>query len=745
MTRQRGFLVALALVAVPSLGSAQDGPRGGAGTVTMTRTDYDRLIDLASQPAPGTDPLPVPAALTRVQIRARVDGLAVRASMQLDGEVFRAGVSRVPLIRGATLLEARMGDRPLPLLADGGSHFALLSGPSTFSATLDVGTAVTTTPGRGTFTLPVPEAGSATATIDVAGDQTDVRLSPGLIQRRTSFGGRTIVEATLDPGTSTQVSWSTRDSAPTVAARDVRLLSEVKTLVTIGDADVRLLSLVDVNVLQGEPAQLEIDLPPGYEVSSVTGPSLDRSETLTGQVRIFILDPALRRHQFLIGLEREKPGSSFKLETGLPAVVAAQRETGEVAIEGVGTLEIAAADIPGMHRIDIREVDRTLAGVARQSLLAAFRYQSAADVPTVLALDVRRFPDAPVLAAVAERAVATTLLTSEGRALTEVTLWVRNRAQAFLKVGLPTGASMLSVEVAGEPAKPAEATDGTRVPLLRPGFRPGGAYAVSFVYLHTATAFAGKGNMQMLLPRMDMPVNIVEWELFVPDRYRVDRFAGNVMKADLVEQFASARGSEREDAWKPAVLPASPGQIVGRVTDSAGGVVPGVSVLAEASGRRQSVTTDANGLFVLTSVPSGPLNITAEIAGFRSVRRPLVFDQRPRQVDFTLEPSALTETVTVTAEAPFIDMRASERSMTVSGSGFGTAPGTAGGVQSQSQASRGQPNQTPSMNVQNLQRKAAGVLPVRVDVPRAGTSHRFVRPLVIDEDTVVSFRYRRRR
>jgi hypothetical protein len=49
------------------------------------------------------------------------------------------------------------------------------------------------------------------------------------------------------------------------------------------------------------------------------------------------------------------------------------------------------------------------------------------------------------------------------------------------------------------------------------------------------------------------------------------------------------------------------------------------------------------------------------------------------------------------------------------------------------------------MNVQNLQRKAAGVLPVRIDVPRAGTSHRFVKPLVIDEETVVSFRYRRRR
>jgi len=37
-----------------------------------------------------------------------------------------------------------------------------------------------------------------------------------------------------------------------------------------------------------------------------------------------------------------------------------------------------------------------------------------------------------VLAAVADRAVATTLVTSEGRALTEVRVALQNRAQPFL-------------------------------------------------------------------------------------------------------------------------------------------------------------------------------------------------------------------------------------------------------------------------------------------------------------------------
>ena len=50
----------------------------------------------------------------------------------------------------------------------------------------------------------------------------------------------------------------------------------------------------------------------------------------------------------------------------------------------------------------------------------------------------------------------------------------------------------------------------------------------------------------------------------------------------------------------------------------------------------------------------------------------------------------------------------------------------------------------PSQNVMNLQRRTAGVLPIRVDVPRAGTSHQFVKPLVVDQETVVKLRYKRR-
>ena len=51
-------------------------------------------------------------------------------------------------------------------------------------------------------------------------------------------------------------------------------------------------------------------------------------------------------------------------------------------------------------------------------------------------------------------------------------------------------------------------------------------------------------------------------------------------------------------------------------------------------------------------------------------------------------------------------------------------------------------NQAASANVLNLQKRVAGVLPISIDVPRAGTSFRFVRPLVVDEESKVTFSYK---
>jgi hypothetical protein len=201
--------------------------------------------------------------------------------------------------------------------------------------------------------------------------------------------------------------------------------------------------------------------------------------------------------------------------------------------------------------------------------------------------------------------------------------------------------------------KPVLGSDGARVPLLRPGFRPpggsasgpsgGGSYQVSFVYLQSGEAYAKKGDARLTLARVDLAISLLEWELFLPEGFQVKRFEGDVLPQQLVASTMYP------------VLPE------GVMQGNIGGINETVTVT------RQGAAEKAAG------------------ADF-NVRR----DAPPPP-----------------PEAP---------------------PAVNAG----------------SVNVQNLQRKISGVLPVRIDVPRAGQSYMFVRPVVIDEDTTVRFTYRAR-
>jgi hypothetical protein len=185
------------------------------------------------------------------------------------------------------------------------------------------------------------------------------------------------------------------------------------------------------------------------------------------------------------------------------------------------------------------------------------------------------------------------------------------------------------------------------------------------VYLESGAAYAKKGDARLTLARVDLPISLLEWELFLPEGFQVKRFEGDVLPQQLVAS-----------TLMPVMPEGVPGGVVGGVPGGAivGGVNEAITAARQAAGDK---TEGADAQFrVERNAQGAPL------------------------------PPPPPPTVAVTAPA--------------------------------SQSNIG------SVNVQNLQRKISGVLPVRIDVPRAGHSYMFVRPVVIDEDTTVRFTYRAR-
>ncbi len=392
------------LMSVPAF--AQDKitpPVPQAGNVTLPLQESNRLLELANKSPRRVETAPLPYTIKRGDLKMRVANETVLGTVQLQGETFNKGETKVALTSGMTILDARQEGKGLPLEQEGGTQTAILAGPAEFSVVLDAGLPLNIETGRASFTLPVPSAGSVRLILEVPGDHTNVKLNPGLITSRESANGNTTIEATLVPGQPANIWWATREVVAPVVPREVRFLSNVKTLVSVSEAEIRLAVLADINVIQGEPTQFQVEVPAGYEVTGASGASVDSSDVQSGVLTLKVNAPAQRNHQFLISMA--KAVGATKTDVPFLSVKNSQRETGEVLVEGVGTMELTATEGGSLKRMDIKETNPYLRALARSPLQAAFRYHRQPTENPSLALERTRFPDSSVLAAIAERAV----------------------------------------------------------------------------------------------------------------------------------------------------------------------------------------------------------------------------------------------------------------------------------------------------------------------------------------------------
>jgi len=110
----------------------------------------------------------------------------------------------------------------------------------------------------------------------------------------------------------------------------------------------------------------------------------------------------------------------------------------------------------------------------------------------------------------------------------------------------------------------------------------------------------------------------------------------------------------------PASAQISQGRLTGTITDAQGAVLPGVTVTASSPsliGTRTAVT-EADGKFILVSMPSGVYKLTFDLQGFRQFVREnvqVVLGQTI-SVDAQMQIGGLTENVVVTGASPVVDV-----------------------------------------------------------------------------------------
>src|SRR4029079_4444633 len=109
------------------------------------------------------------------------------------------------------------------------------------------------------------------------------------------------------------------------------------------------------------------------------------------------------------------------------------------------------------------------------------------------------------------------------------------------------------------------------------------------------------------------------------------------------------------------------GSIIGQVKDDSGGVMPGVTVVATSPALQVPqvvVVTDGNGEYRLTQLPIGLYHVRYELTGFQpieltDVRLTAAFIAK---IDQVLKPGSISETVTVSGQAPLVDVTSTTQS-----------------------------------------------------------------------------------
>jgi hypothetical protein len=335
--------------------------------------------------------------------------------------------------------------------------------------------------------------------------------------------------------------------------------AEVANVITLSDALASGRAVIRYDIQNAPVGEFRLKLPAAFQNIEVTGSNIRRRDQTGEEWRVELQNKV--SGTYLLTVTWEQPGN-FKTNdlevTGVQAL-GAERETGVVAILARPPLQVAAGKASEeLVKIDARElpdwagVGDAAARVDGESVVLSYRYVRPG---YKLALEVKRFEDAAVLQALVDNVHLTTVVADDGQMMTEMALGIHNNGRQDLELELPSGATVWSAFVAGQPVRPTRRDGKLLLPLERSS-ADGAPVSVELTYVNVEKFPRRKGRVDLASPKLDMPLKNARWELYLPPDFEYGKFSGSmtheVEAAPVYKSFSFYDYSMEEDKKKSA-------------------------------------------------------------------------------------------------------------------------------------------------------------------------------------------------
>lgn len=327
-----------------------------------------------------------------------------------------------------------------------------------------------------------------------------------------------------------------------------KIYAESGTLASFEENKLNFMTTIHFRVLNTEMTGIVFQLGSTASVSQVKGKGISGwlpVESSEGLTTYTVQTQYPLNQDFDLSIEYFLPVDETVQEINLPpfVVTGVARHLDLMGIEMKENAELVPKKIEKVRLVDGGELPEEVTKAARLPLVYALRSM---EHPFTAVFLLHRYDPVELDEALIDRAHFTSVISPDGKVVTQASLVIRNTTKQFLTMELPH-AQVLNSYLDGQPVKPSEAKKGVALfPVRRQGDNP---FLLEIVYENEEVMLSPLGGLiRLRFPKFDLPSSLLLSDVYAPEKLSLFKPHG-----DLSETKASFVSTTRTVPLKIAL------------------------------------------------------------------------------------------------------------------------------------------------------------------------------------------------